>query len=307
MMGILTGCVKRVRSTVPAFAHAAELTSSNVQSALQTVETNYADANSFSYAVTYDGNWDPHNIPTTWLTSESMNIRLQILQGLKQYASELSSLTGSNDVDSLNKASTAVGQSLKGLTGTAAFQKLSMAKSLPANFSEISSTSVNALSNWLIELKLKKNLPAEIEKMEPTVQSVCALLVADIGDLDAENRNPFDGTGIRQVVWITYNKRITAENQYILHNQCTDKKTTDCLSGNDRFAEIEKLPALVQQQRAADLTLQQVQTTVKQLAAAHTELVKAAQSKQDLKAELEDLVGEAERLNTYYQSLSSSK
>ena len=55
------------------------------------VETSYADANAFSYAVDYDGNWDPSKIPTTWLTPEATNVRLQILQGLKQYASELSS------------------------------------------------------------------------------------------------------------------------------------------------------------------------------------------------------------------------
>ena len=115
--------LKQVRSTVPAFAQATELTSTNVRSALETVQADYSDVNAFVYAVNYDGNWDPSKIPTTWLTPEAMNVRLQVLDGLKQYASELSSLTGSNDDDQLNKASTSVGQSLKGLTTMPVFQR----------------------------------------------------------------------------------------------------------------------------------------------------------------------------------------
>lgn len=304
---ILGGCVKQVRSAVPAFAQAAELTSTNVQSALQMVEADYSDANAFRYAVNYNGDWDPSKIPTTWLTPAAMRVRLQILEGLKQYASELNSLTGSNDVDQLNKASTAVGKSLNDITTTSLFEKMTAARSLPAHFTAIAATSINGLGNWLIEMKLKKNLPREIERMDPNIQNICSLLEADIGTIDTEKGNPFDGTGIRQVVWLTYNDRILSQNQYILHNQCTAKQTTNCLSGEARLAEIEKLPTLVQQQRAADQTLQQVQATVKQLAEAHTELVKAVQSNQDLTADVTSLVSEAQRLNTYYQSLTTTK
>jgi len=203
-------------------------------------------------------------------------------------------------------ASTAVGESLKGLTATPLFAQMGAAKALPSESPSIAATAVNALGNWLIALKLKKDLGPEIVKMDPNIQSICSLLSADIGGVDTNAQNPIQGTGIRQVVWITYNRRIQAENQYILHNQCTDKRTTDCLGGSDRLAEIEKLPALVHQQQSADNTLKQVQATVKQLAAAHTELVKAVQSKQDLPADLDDLVAEAERLNTYYQSLTTT-
>ena len=304
---VLSGCVKQVRSTVPAFAQAAELTSTNVQSALQTVETNYYATNAFTYSVNYDGNWNPSKIPTSWLTPEAMNVRVEILEGLKKYASELSGLTGSNDVDQLNKASTAVGQSLKGLVGTPQFQKMSAAKSLPDNFSSLAAAAVDALGNWLIELKLQQNLPSEIEKMDPNIQKICTLLEADIGAVDMNIQNSIEGSGVRQVVWISYNQRIITQNQYILHNQCTSERTTNCLSGNDRLAEIQKLPALVQQQRTTDQTLKQVQATVKQLAAAHTELLKAVQSKQTLTADLGNLLAEAQRLNTYYQTLASSK
>jgi hypothetical protein len=298
--------VKQIRTTVPAFAQAAELTSTNVQAAYQTVNATYNEAQTFHYAITYNGQVNPSSIPTGWFPAGSMNVRLQILQGLKQYASELSSLTGSNDVDSLNKASSAVGTSLTALTKTNEFKTFT--SKLPSGASEQAATAVNAIGNWLIESKLAKDLPPLIEKMDPSIQAICTLLYEDIGSVNTNPAHPSEGSGLRQELWNNYNEIINSQNQYILHGQCNGEKTpSDCFSPDVRLAEIQKLPALVQQRNAADQTLQQVQVTVKQLAQAHTELVKAAQSKQHLTADLDDLVAEAQRLNTYYSSLANNK
>jgi hypothetical protein len=307
MAGVfLTGCVKQIRSTVPAFAQAAELTSTNVQGAFESVNAAYGDAQNLHYAVTYDGKVDPSTISAGWLKEEDLNVRLQILQGLKQYASELNSLTGSNDVDNLNQASTAVGNSLTSLSKTAQFKNIT--SKLPGNFANEAATAVDALGNWLIESKLKKNLPPLIEKMDPNIQSICKLLIADIGSVNTDPAKGPEGSGLRQVLWVQYNSIILSQNQYILHNQCDGAKApVNCFSPDARFAEIQKLLALLRQRSAADQTLQQVQVTVKELAQAHTELVKAAQTKQRLTADLGDLLVEAQRLDTYYKSLSNTK
>ena len=76
---LLIGCVKQIRSTVPAFAQAAELTSTNVQAAFETVNATYNEAQIFHYAVTYNGQVSPSSIPTGWFPAGSMNVRLQIL------------------------------------------------------------------------------------------------------------------------------------------------------------------------------------------------------------------------------------
>jgi hypothetical protein len=302
----LTGCVKQVRSTVPAFAQAAELTSTNVQGAFESVNATYSDAQDLHFVVTYDGKVNPSTISAGWLKAEDLNARLQILQGLKQYASELNSLTGSNDVDNLNKASTEVGDSLTALSKTAPFKKIT--SKVPGNLANEAAVAVNALGNWLIELKLKKNLPTLIEKMDPNIQSICKLLITDIGSLNTDPAKPAEGSGLRQVLWNQYNSIILSQNQYILHNQCNAAEATmNCFSPEARFAEIQKLPALVKQRNASDQALQQVQVTVKALAQAHTELVKAAQTKQNLTADLGDLLVEAQRLEKYYNSLSSNK
>jgi hypothetical protein len=303
----LVSCVKQVRSTVPTFAQAAELTSTNVQAAFTSVNQTYNTAQQIHYAVTYDGTVDPSNISSGWLSPDALNVRLQVLQGIKQYASELNSLTASSDVDSLNKASTAVGTSLTGLTKTAAFKKMS--SDLPSDVANQAATAIDALGNWLVELKLKNNLPALIEKMDPSVQSICTLLSEDIGSINTDPVQPSGGHGLRQVLWDQYNSVIISQNQYILKNQCKDGEgaRANCFTAEERLAEIQKLPALVEQRNTADQTLQQVQTTVKQLARAHTELLKAAKSKQNLTADLGDLLAETQRLNGYYNSLSKTK
>ncbi len=302
---LLTGCVKQIRSTVPDFAQAVELTSTNVQAAFDTVNGKYNDAEAIHYAVTYDGQTDPRRISTNWLQPDSMKVRRQVLQGLKQYASALNSLTGSNNADSLSKASTAIGTSLQSLSKSPEFSKFT--KDLPSETSNIAATAVNALGTWLIEAKLKKDLPPLIEKMDPNIQTICKMLVQDIGTVDANETNPTGGSGLRQVLWIQYNRIIDAQNQYILHNQCSKEGPVNCFGPDARMVEIRKLPDLVQQQSAADQTLQQVQATIKQLGQAHTELVKAAETKQSLTADLSDLLAEAQVLNTYYNSLSSTK
>ena len=303
----LVGCIKQVRSSVPAFAQAAELTSTNVQAAFMKVNQTYGDAQQIQYAVSYNGKVDPSRISDGWLLPEALNVRLLVLQGLKQYASELSSLTGSNDVDSLNKASTAVGTSLTTLTKTVPFKKF--AGDVPSDVSNEGAAAVDALGNWLIELKLKNRLPTLIEKMDPSIQSICTLLVQDIGSVNTDPGQPSEGHGLRQVLWDQYNSIILSQNQYILKNQCKEgeRAPANCFTPEIRLAEIEKLPALVEQRNAADQTLQQVQATVKQLGRAHTELLKAARTKENLTADLGDLLAESERLNTYYNSLSKNK
>ena len=76
----VVGCIKQVRSSVPAFAQAAELTSTNVQAAFTSVNQTYGDAQRIHYAVTYDGTVDPSKIPVGWLLPEALNLRLQVLQ-----------------------------------------------------------------------------------------------------------------------------------------------------------------------------------------------------------------------------------
>jgi hypothetical protein len=226
-----------------------------------------------------------------------MDVRLKVLQGLSQYASELSSLSGADDTTSLNTASTGVGTALTALTGTPEFTKLTAAKSITS--SQVA-TAVNALGNWLIQAKLKKSLPTSIQQMDPNIQLMCTLLTEDIGTVDTNPMHPPTGNGLRQTLWVEYSDQIKAWNQYVETNRGS-------FTPDAKLAAIEKLPTLAAQQRQADMTLQQAQVTVAQLAKAHTELVKSTLAKQDFRTDLGNLVAETQRLNSYYQSLQSTK
>lgn len=296
----LAGCMHKISSTVPPFAQAVGLTATNVQGAFDTVQSTYCDARTMNYAVSYTGtsDFDPSKLCQSWITPETLAARVLVLQGLKQYASELSSLTAS-DISTVDTASTALGKSLTGLTGTEPFKKVAASAKTPI---EIATTAVDALGNWLIQAKLQKELPAAIVKMDDPVQKISQLLIDDIGTVGADPADPAMGSGLRQVLWIQYRSEIQSWAAYVSKNYFGSNVSPDA-----RFAAIKQLVALSVQQKAADKTLAQVAVTIKQMAQAHTELVKAAKTNQPLTADVSDLLAEAQRLNSYYNSLATSK
>ena len=307
---LLNGGSKQIASTVPAFAQAAALTATNVQAAFDTVQSAVCDAQALNYEVNFKGKSeaDPMNLcKAPWLKPEDLAARAQILQGLKQYASELSGVTASS-VNNVDTASTALGKSLTSLTGTAPFKALSAGATANLKLSEdLFATAVDALGNWLIRRKTEKLLPGEIEKMDPTIQSISQLLVADIGVVGANPKEPFEGSGLRQVLVRRYNDQMTAWNSYISEKYFENGDVKKGVSPDAALAAVKQLVALANQRNAADKVLAQVAATVKQMAQAHTELVKATKEKLALIANLSDLLAEAQRLNTYYQSLATSK
>jgi hypothetical protein len=314
---VLNGGSKQIASAVPAFAQAVALTATNVQAAFDTVQSTFCDAQALSFEVKFTGgaDSDPSNIcKVTWLPPASMAARTQILQGLKQYASELTGVSAPN-VSGLDSATTALGKNLNALTTSDAFTLMS--KQAQANLKAAQpnitlaenffSTAVNALGKWFIERKVAKVLPGEIKDMEPNIQAIKELLIADIGVVGADPKIPEKGSGLRQELWIQYGKEITSWNLYVSTNYYKDGKVMPGVSPDAALAAVKQLASLVNQRRTADQVLAQVAETVNQMAQAHTKLVAATNEKQGLIADFSDLLAEAQRLNTYYQSLATSK
>ena len=285
---------------MPAFAQAVTLTATNVQGAFDTVQSTYYDAEALNYAANYasGSTVDPSTLGQKWLPAEALKARVDILQGLKQYASQLSSLTATNS--SVDTATTALSKSLTDLTSSLTTDKTFAAKvKLPENIGVLG---INALANWLIDRKLQKELPSAIENGDKFIQPICSALVADIGIVDADPAHPTRGSGLRQVLWVQYGDEIKAWDEYVRKNYLGANVSPDA-----KLAAIKQIAALAAQQKTADQTLAQVAVTIKQMAQAHTELVKAAKTKQNLTADLGALLAEAQRLNTYYQSLATGK
>jgi hypothetical protein len=301
---LLTADNKDVIAATPAFAQAAALTATNVQAAFDTVQSTYCDAQVMIYAANYAKlqNFDPSNLCHEWLPAETLAARTLILQGLKQYASQLSALTAS-ETTNVDTASTALGASLTALAGSAPFKTATapIATQLKES-TNIFVTAIDGLANWLIKRKEQKQLPPLIEEMDPTIQSISKLFTADIGVVGANPAHPSEGSGLRQVLWIQYNSEIKSWDEYVRANYMGATVSPDI-----RLAAVKQLVTLSNQQRAADQVLAQVVVTLNQLAKAQTNLSNAAKTKGTFKSNFSDLLGEAQRLYTYYQTLAASK
>jgi hypothetical protein len=291
--------MKKVQTTVPAFAKAMTSTTTNVEAAFDTVQRTYIDAEVLNYAADYaEGKQtNPDTLGNNWLPPATIKARHQVLDALKEYASQLNTLTVTDC--HADAEATELSKSLKDIAGDKHISGI--AKSDPDAGAQVS-TAIDALADWLIQEKLRKELPAYINKMDPNIQKISNLLILDIGSVNTDPEHPSRGSGLRQELWIEYDKQIFTWDGYVRHNYL-DKSVSPDLKLN----AIKQIAVLVQQKKAADDCLKQVATTLRQMAKAHAELVKAANAKQDLQADLNGLIAEGQRLGSYYESLGNKK
>jgi len=147
-------------------------------------------------------------------------------------------------------------------------------------------TAVNALGQFLVQRKIKQELPGIIAKMDPQLKTLCELLESDIDILkDRESRD--------------YDTLIDDETLFI--------RTSPTLSPEDRRNEIMKLPAIVRRQRQADQQLTALHASIVKLYLTHHALVAVAQGNnpESLKDKLGDLEAAGSNLGTFYSSQAS--
>ncbi len=143
--------------------------------------------------------------------------------------------------------------------------------------------------------------------MDPTIQSISQLLTADIGTVDVNLQHPTEGSGLRQVLWIRYKEEIGDWDTYVSNTYFKAGVLRDGVSPDAGLAAVKQLAVLTAQQKAADQVLVQVAKSLTQMAQAHAKLMTAANSKDTVAVDFSDLLAEAQRLNSYYQTLATSK
>ncbi len=292
---VLTGCAgSHIHSSVPAFAQAVTLTASNTESAFETIERKYEDVQALSLVVDWGQKpFRPTDIRNL-LEPEDLQVRLKLLQSLQQYATHLESVSGPGPVSDVDSASKSLGTSLAALSQSDPLKKMASGTSVAPN---AAAAAVDALGRWLVERKRDKALPGIINEMQQPIQTISTLLTEDIGTRDTVTDR---GTGLRKQLWMEYQQAIMNQDLFIEHN-------AERFTPEEKLLEIEKLPAMVREQRLADLTMVQTQSTLLQLVKANDELLKSATTKQDLRANVNDLLVQAGQIRDFYQSLSSTK
>jgi len=245
------------------------------------------------YAYDKDANWSPYREVKPLLTTEQLDARIKVLDGLKAYAASLVELTGTpsaKDTAALNTAAAGVGSNLKSLNQGVAHDLSTAIPKVPVMSTETAhsvSTALVAIGDYLIARKVKGSLPKITREMNPQVLTLCELLNSDIVIL-------------RRQADVDYQLLVTEQDQFI-----RSKGTS--LNPIQHREEVGKLLDLAAQQKANDDLLAKLQTALHTLALTHQALAAVAQgdNPESIQQKIGELEAAGQNLQTFYQSLSS--
>jgi hypothetical protein len=228
--------------------------------------------------------YNPRNTESL-LSEKDIEARVSVLAAFQEYANLLVAISSGTDSPALQAASRSVGENLT--TFANSLTPPHSAGSSPAITPEARngiSTAVDALGQFLVNRKIKKELPQAIVAMDPHVQSLCSLLEGDVQILEEQERSD-------------YNRIIDQQTLFIRENTKMDPE--------QRRVEIMKLPGFVRQQRTGEARLESLRAAVNRLATAHRALAAEAQGRnaESLADKLAELASAGVNLGNFYQSL----
>jgi hypothetical protein len=234
------------------------------------------------------------------LSEKDIASRLAVLEGFQVYVKSLCAITSGTNPPALADASANVGSQLTSVVNTLApsIQKVAGisaadSSSAPAAISPAVgngiSTALYALGQFLINRKLKNELPAKIAEMDPHVSTLAKLLEDDIDVLSQQTDHDYQRIVNLQVLFI---------RKYSENNQ---------LGPVQERAEVMKVPDTLRKQKAAREKLSSLKAAIALMAQAHHDLVAVAQGKdpESFEQKLQELANAAVDLGTFYSSLPS--
>jgi hypothetical protein len=264
--------------------------------------------------------YNPRTVPPL-MSDKAIHARLAVLAAFQSYVQSLVAITNGTDSPELQAASKSAGESLTTLGNTLApsvestfgiavatasttqttvsttsnstTTTATTSSSAPVNpitpaIQNGISTAVDALGQFLINRKVKKELPPVIVAMDPHVKVLCDLLESDITILkDIEDRD--------------YNFVINQQTLFI-------RESSGKLDPGMRRALITKLPAIARQQQASDQQLTLLSAAIYRLELTHHALAAEAQNNnpESLKQKLADIETAGEELGKFYSSLPTN-
>jgi hypothetical protein len=314
----LAGCSSSLSPHVTALAAATAPVVDQATAAYHTAQAIHAESVDYDAAASFDQTkvFVPSSIQE-WPPESDIQVRLAMLEAFQLYVKNLSAITGSTDSPALDAASKSMGESLTSLANTLAptvetalgvapapsssttttttttsgsttTTTTSSSSTLPPFISpdaaKAVSTAIDALGQFLVSRTIEKELPQQIEDMDPHVQSLCELLARDI--------------------------ELIQEQEKIDSNDVIDKQTAFLrnakLDPEEQRVEFMKLPAMARQQSANDQAFTQLRAAIVKLEMTHHALAAAAQGNnpESLTEKLKDLSAAGESLGKFYSSLS---
>lgn len=309
---LLSGCASSLQPHVTALAAATAPVVDQASAAYRTAQAIHAESVDYDAAAAFDQSqvFIPSSIQD-WPAEKDIQVRLAVLEAFQLYVKDLGTITGSTDSSALDAASKSMGESLMNVANTLAPQvetapaassasettttsstfgntSTTTSSSLPPLVSpgaaKAVSAAIDALGQFLVNRTIEKELPQQIEAMDPHVQSLCELLAKDI--------------------------ELIQEQEKIDSNDVIDKQTAFLraakLDPEEARVEFMKLPDMARRQSANDQALTQLRAAIVNLEMTHHALAAAAQGNnpEGLAQRLKDLSAAGESLGKFYSSLS---
>jgi hypothetical protein len=314
----LVGCASSLSPHVTALAAATAPVVDQATAAYHTAQTIHAQSVDYDAAASFDQTqvFVPSSIQE-WPAEKDIQVRLAVLKAFQLYVKDLGTITGGTDSPALDAASKSMGESLSSLANTLAptvetalgvapapssttettttttsgsttTTTTSSSSTLPPLISSGAakgiSVAIDALGQFLVNRTIEKELPQQIEAMDPHVQALCELLAKDI--------------------------ELIQEQEKIDSNDVIDKQTaflrTAKLDPEEERVEFMKLPGMARAQQANDQALTELRAAIVNLEMTHHALAAAAQGNnpESLTQRLKDLSAAGESLGKFYSSLS---
>ncbi len=251
---------------------------------------------------------------TEFPSEQAIQVRMTVLEAFKCYVDTLVELTNGVSSPQLEAAAKSVGSSLTAVgntlapnledllhlapptvTNTTTYTTNGVSTTTSATVAtpliapsgqNATSTAVLALGQFLVNRKVKKELPAEIKKMDPVLQALCKVLEDDIDILQKQEQRDFDAIADSQTLFLQSPAGTKLDEQ-------------------QRRTQIAMLPEIIRKQRQTEEQLARLRVSVEHLYLTHHAMAADARDNNpsSLKAKLGDLAAAGNDLGKFYSSL----
>jgi len=285
---ILAGCaLSPLAKRTASFSTAAAATVQDASNAYQVVEQAHQQMDIDKLVVTFDPTKPNQLVLKSFLTDQDLQAHTDALNGIQQYAELLAEVSGDQPLTALDAPATALATSIKNISAND-FTKAGIS----SDEIDAGVAGLHFLGQLLIEHDRSKKLPKILNDMDPHLQSICALLKAEIGTPKTR--------GLRNELLTSYDGQIQYHLTYIKLNAAS-------LTPAEKRSEIEALPKLVEASKQADQTLAATAEALDQLAKTHHALATSANKKESVsfKVHLAELIRDGQNISAFYNTLES--
>ena len=289
---VLAGCTSpNAANQIKSFSDATILTISNTTQAFKLVEDSHFKEQVSDQVLNYDKKpgFNPE-VLQPFMPTNALQVRLDVLNGLKLYAANLSALMGNSAMTNLDQETTKLGQALAQVDTNLVSD--SFFKQAPASTTEIQifTTAINALGHWVIDYKRTQDAKELIASMQQPVSNICVLLQKDFYILGSQLQKDQQDTLRHMDLYVLNNL-----NQF--NNSPGEKRAT-----------IEEMADFTEEMNTDAAIFLAMESSAEKLEAAHSALLDVfSNNTTTINSLINELSTQAQSISTYYQSLKSAK